>query len=186
MFSFKNVQHTKDIFNSFYPVICLDSSEILNQRECQTSVSLCRADELLGEGAVRREGPLAGRKFHGIRKLFCWECQNAWFITFLNSPRGNHSWIWDVYVNFLLRLRRISTPDTWIIKQSGYSIFLKKSEGTNNVWSMKPYWVLTEEKVMPKGGGKGDERRGGNKDQVIQIQPYFSASLPLGRESTSH
>lgn len=53
IYSLKNVQHIKDILNSFYPVIVLDSSEILNQRDCQPAVSLCRSDELLGLGVVK-------------------------------------------------------------------------------------------------------------------------------------
>lgn len=184
IYSLKNVQHIKDILNSFYPVIVLDSSEILNQ---ETVILLFPSAGLMncwGEGWWREV--LAGRKLHGVRKLFCWEWQNGMLIIFLNFPRGNHSWIWDIYVDFLFRLRSISTAKTWIIKQCGCSPLLEISEGTNNVHSMNTYCVQTEGKVMHEGRGRRrEEMGGGNKDKVIWAQLDFSGSLHLRRERTS-
>lgn len=109
-----------------------------------------------------RGGLLVGRERHGMRKLFFGEWQNVMLLTLINSPRGNHSWVWDVYVNFLFGLKRIYTANTWIRKECDYSILLRKSEGTNNLHLTNIYCVHTEGKVMDKRWGRrgGDEWRG--------------------------
>lgn len=134
---------------------------------------------------MTRGGLLAGRELHGRRKLFFWEGQNVMLITLLNSTRGNHSWIWDVYVNFVLlknlNCQHLDHKAVWLFYSS------------RKIWRHKHYshnkyllCVHDEGEVRHQGWGwrEGGCVEGGNRDKVSQVQPYSSGSLHFSTVKT--